>query len=459
MILLDISSFVGRFHPLVVHLPIGFLLLAIVFEWLSQRWQLGKAASVTWLLGAISALPAIVCGWMLASEGGYDDDTLFWHRWLGVGVGIAAFVAWLLKSNILSAPRWATTGVSVGILGLLTVVGHLGGNMTHGSDYLLEHAPKPVKLLLGSVEKIDSLPQWSEPDSVKVYANLIEPIFAIKCMQCHNNEVQRGGLNMASAELLQEGGDNGPVLTSGNALESELYKRVVLPNDHPKYMPLKGTPMTYQEIRLMEWWINAGGSFEDKLTTIPLTKDVQNIITRLFGLDLVAKPYYEKVKVVKTSEEVVQQLNNQGFKVKFLASDNYLLDVKMMNGVEQSQLQSLLQVKDKITWLDLSSTNASDDWLKIINQFENLTRLELAQNPISDQGIEHLLTLKHLETLNLYSTNVTNQVLETLKKIPTLKRLYLWQTQVTEDAIADLERALPSLDVDGGANLVQAETN
>ena len=32
MIVFDISSFFGRFHPLVVHLPIGFILLAVILE-------------------------------------------------------------------------------------------------------------------------------------------------------------------------------------------------------------------------------------------------------------------------------------------------------------------------------------------------------------------------------------------------------------------------------------------
>ena len=35
MILLDIPGFLGHLHPLVVHLPIGFLLLALVFDLLS----------------------------------------------------------------------------------------------------------------------------------------------------------------------------------------------------------------------------------------------------------------------------------------------------------------------------------------------------------------------------------------------------------------------------------------
>jgi hypothetical protein len=278
-------------------------------------------------------------------------------------------------------------------------------------------------------------------------------------MQCHNNEVQRGGLNMATPEMIEKGGDNGPVVLLGNAAESEIYKRLVLPNDHPKYMPLKGKPMTYKEVKLVEWWLNSGSDFKEKLTVTPYSKDVQNIITELFGLDLVDKPYYEKIKVEKTSDIVIQQLVNQGFKVRFLAADNFLLDVEPIGGLDKQKLQSLLQVKDRITWLDLSNLGATDEWLDVVSQLVNLTRLNLSRNPISDKGIERLTVLYHLEAINLYETKLTNQGLEILKKLPTLKRLYLWQTDVSTEAVAALQKELPSLSIDAGADLEHTETD
>ena len=52
----DFTNFVGRFHPILVHLPIGFLLLGILMEWY-QRWnkteKLSNLIAYAWLLGAI----------------------------------------------------------------------------------------------------------------------------------------------------------------------------------------------------------------------------------------------------------------------------------------------------------------------------------------------------------------------------------------------------------------------
>jgi uncharacterized membrane protein len=33
---MEAAYFIGRFHPLVVHLPIGFLLLALLMQWASS---------------------------------------------------------------------------------------------------------------------------------------------------------------------------------------------------------------------------------------------------------------------------------------------------------------------------------------------------------------------------------------------------------------------------------------
>ncbi|MEM6772553.1 MAG: hypothetical protein AAF597_18390, partial [Bacteroidota bacterium] len=130
LLLSDFGLFIGRFHPLLVHLPIGFLLLAALLEW----WPGDKARTairVSWVVGAISAVAAAFCGWLLAGESG-GGDTLFWHKWLGISVAVLAIAGVFLTRK---GGKMAK-GFGLLIVGLLSLAGHQGGNLTHGEDYL-----------------------------------------------------------------------------------------------------------------------------------------------------------------------------------------------------------------------------------------------------------------------------------------------------------------------------------
>ncbi|MDQ3439043.1 MAG: hypothetical protein M3478_01680, partial [Planctomycetota bacterium] len=84
----NLVTFFGRMHPLVVHLPIGFLTVLAVLEvvrWF-KRWRgAGEARGVVLALLVVSSILAVVFGLMLEEEGGYNDDLLFWHKWMGIG--------------------------------------------------------------------------------------------------------------------------------------------------------------------------------------------------------------------------------------------------------------------------------------------------------------------------------------------------------------------------------------
>src|SRR5690606_27449325 len=95
--LLDVSDliiFFGRFHPLVVHLPIGFLILAAVIGLLSKNKNyiyLAPSLEFILLLGAISATLACILGFLLSQGGGYDTEGLLIHQWAGILLAALAF--------------------------------------------------------------------------------------------------------------------------------------------------------------------------------------------------------------------------------------------------------------------------------------------------------------------------------------------------------------------------------
>ena len=62
-------EFIGKFHPLFVHLPIGFFTLLGVLELLALRpnWKdLAVANRVILLLTIPASVASVVCGWLLA---------------------------------------------------------------------------------------------------------------------------------------------------------------------------------------------------------------------------------------------------------------------------------------------------------------------------------------------------------------------------------------------------------
>lgn len=133
----------GHFHPLLVHLPIGFLLLAILMDLLAyqQRWAPYRAAvPFTLLLGFVAALLSCGTGYFLAQSGSYDYDTLGWHQWAAwatAGLSGLLYLFSIVRSRRNPGTSSALFSGSLWLMGaLVTFTGHQGGSLTHGGDYL-----------------------------------------------------------------------------------------------------------------------------------------------------------------------------------------------------------------------------------------------------------------------------------------------------------------------------------
>ncbi len=454
-ILLDTGLFFGRFHPLVVHLPIGFLLLALllaVFDRKSGRFD--AAISFSLLAGAASAWLACLFGWLLAQEGGYSEDLLGRHQWLGIGTAALASLLWLGKAGLLKLPAKAQMPGLLLMTGALSLAGHLGGSLTHGENYLVQYAPGFLgKMLNASAPQAARDLQHTRPDSVVVFADLVQPVLEQKCFACHNDSKQNGGLQMNNHEALMKGGDNGKVIAAGNATGSELFRRVTLNPESVKFMPPKGSPMSYREKMLLKWWLDNGADFEMKVSEMEVPEEIQQILLAETGLDTRPRPLVETLQAPAYDAKAMQQLQERGFFVSPLAENVNLLEVRATaktGKLQAADFETLQQLAPQITWLNLSETGLQDTDLASLNGMEMLTRLRLSGNPLTDKGLSALAPLKNLESLNLYGTSVTDATLQHLASFPQLKKLYLWQTGTTPQGIDQLKNKLPRLEVDTG---------
>ncbi|MCB0685220.1 MAG: hypothetical protein KDC53_01810 [Saprospiraceae bacterium] len=451
---MDILNWVGRFHPALVHLPIGILIIAAVFHWISARrpgWKGTAVVSTLYFFGFLAAAVAAFAGWMLAKEGGYQSDTIFWHRWLGILMVILSFVLWRLNRN---TSRITMSWLGVGLIFGLLLVGHLGGEMTHGENYMVENAPNFVKKL-ASYEEGTHYPVYNDPDSTLVYADIIMPILEKKCWTCHSNNITKGGLNMEDLEAFLKGGKNGKVI-EGTATSSELFKRVTLDPESKKFMPPKGNALSYGEIKLLEWWLDSGAPTDKSIASLETPANIQSILLSRYQLDTKPKSYIEKTKVDAVTEETMEKIRQHGFSIRQIAMNNNFVDVGWRDVDSLSvnnEIGILEEIADKIAWLDLGSTNLDDASFKVIGTMKNLVRLKVEDNPVTDAAIKDLSDLKHLESLNLYKTKITDICAADLVNLKELKKLFIWQTEFGDEGSTQLKAALPKVEVIGGYTL------
>ena len=92
--------FLGRFHPLILHLPIGFLVIAFMLECLARlktKYHVLKPAiGIVLIAGVVTAIIAAILGLFLSQGGGYNEDLLNLHKWLGIGSVVVALLAYVL---------------------------------------------------------------------------------------------------------------------------------------------------------------------------------------------------------------------------------------------------------------------------------------------------------------------------------------------------------------------------
>lgn len=141
---MDFVYFLGRFHVLVLHLPIGIILITLLLEWLARnpRYRhLDPAAGYLWVAAAVSAIVTAALGYMHFAEGGFLGPSANAHRLYGTSVAVVTTLIWLLRFQWPAIYKRVQTVAGVVLLVLLILAGHYGGNLTHGSSFLIAYAP------------------------------------------------------------------------------------------------------------------------------------------------------------------------------------------------------------------------------------------------------------------------------------------------------------------------------
>jgi uncharacterized membrane protein len=441
---MSVIDIVGRFHPLLVHLPIGILLLAIVFEWLSgyERFQLLKSSiSTILLMGALSALFSCITGYLLSQSGDYDGSTVSWHQWLGISVTVISFLyVWVRNRSEITAKIF-----SIIVLIVLSITGHLGGSLTHGENYLSE----------GIFENDQLLDAKSINAQTKLYQDLVQPILEARCYTCHSASKQKGKLRLDAAEHILKGGKNGVVLVANKVDESEMIDRLLLPLDQDEHMPPKEKKqLSSSEVEILKRWIASGASFDKTVGDLKLVDDLKKIVNSSNVTEVSDVPLQ---KVAKANETIMSKLKTMDVMVIPIAEESNYLSVNLINTTHiDSALLMILELKKQIVWLKANSTSISDANLKSVGSLTNLSKLFLNDTDLSGEGLVNLKSLTNLRYLNLSNTLVTSKSIVPLASLVNLESLYIYNTQIREEGVEELQKLLPNAKIEWKSYLIPA---
>lgn len=459
----ELTYFFGRFHVLVLHLPIGILLLAVLAEILSRRERYGAlrpAVGFVWLAGALSAIVTVALGYMHASEGGFEGVALNVHRAAGTSLAVVATLIWVARTKLDDAyARLWPVGIVL-VVGLLFATGHFGGNLTHGETYLVEYAPMPLQRLVGTAAR--SKPQ--DLASADIYLDVVAPALEQRCGSCHNDAKRKGSLMVTEHAALMKGGESGAVIVAGQPERSDLHRRITLPHDDEDFMPKDGkTPLTPEQVAAIGWWIAVGAPAQGSIAKLAPPAEVMAALGSALGFgSSAAHPTVQQVASAEKSAKktdvppadaaAVSELEAHGFVVREVAvgSPWVQVDYTASRAITDADLDRLAKIGPQIRSLNLRDAGVTDAHLATIGTFEHLESLRLELNPITDAGLTSLGALADLAYLNLYGTRISDKGIATLSKLGKLDRLFVWQTSVTQAGVARLQREHADLVIDGG---------
>jgi uncharacterized membrane protein len=279
------TEYIGSLHPLILHMPIGIVILVVTLEVLGWM-SLGRykpQTTVPLAIGLLSAVAASILGYLLFMTGDYGKGTLDrgigQHLWGTITFVVLLSAAFTAKIwNVYDGKKPVLYGcLLMAAIGALTLGAHKGAVITHGSD--------PVDGLMNLINPRQAAPVEEMPvlsatgdagegdgfsvGDLQAYDQVIVPLLKRYCYECHSeagvNPVHaagkvKGKLLMTSIESLQKGGSSDqPALVPGDVASSLMIEVMHYEIDDEEHMPPEDSDQpSADEVALLEWWIKAG---------------------------------------------------------------------------------------------------------------------------------------------------------------------------------------------------------
>ncbi|MFC4994517.1 c-type cytochrome domain-containing protein [Rubritalea tangerina] len=440
-------DFLGSFHPLILHLPIGFLTLIILLEaWQLISRQAQVPMTIPLQLNAVVAVIASLFGFLWFQTGQWSGESMRNHLWQGlIFSSCAIWLPWIYQTVRSPLPYRACL---FGTLVIMTSAAHIGGESVHGDP--LAKAP----WLVNTPPHVSTPTLTTDP---VVYTDIVVPILEQKCYKCHGADKQKGALRLDSIAFMIEGGESDTALIPGDASSSPLVTTIHLPLKDDYHMPPEGKPqVTSQELAVLEWWIDSGAKENTKLSQTQIPSKLESYFASFVTPKKTPNEATQETKQPTISPEVYNQ---------FLTKYPHTLDwtqkgastlrfsaASIRTNYHDKDLQALSPFSSQLVELDLNGTSISNTAATNILKFPNLEKLTVAATSISDDFIETLQQHKGITTLVLHSTEISDQSVDALASMQQLKKLFLWNTNLSNTSVKKLIKSLPNCHINTGEN-------
>ncbi len=447
---MNLIDYLGKFHPLAVHLPIGILVIFILLGVFISRQQLEKSLPIIRLIVLISAISATfssISGYILSSTGSYDSQSVANHQYLGMALTLVNWLVFMKLNFLLTCRVILFRSSLVIIFALLILTGHAGGSLTHGSDFLL--APPPGSWFSSTVGEKKEI---SLNSSAYAAASMI---FHEKCVSCHGKNKQKADLRLDSRESILKGGEGGEIINE-TAMNSLLIEHILLPLDDDDHMPPKERKqLSRDEINFLIWWMENGANFENTLAELDFPDSLRSILTQEEITN--SNPLIPDAEVKKADQGVIEKLIDQQVVVTPIGSNSNYLSANFVNVLPEDlddAIHDLVTIKDQVVWLFLDYQQPDTAAWRMLGKLVNLRKLSVKNSNLNDVTILHLRALQHLGTLNLVGTDVSSIGLKSISDLNELKSIYLYQTEVPTSDFESVRAMFPGAHIDTGNYIV-----
>jgi mono/diheme cytochrome c family protein/uncharacterized membrane protein len=432
---------VGRMHPLLLHLPIGLLVISFIL-WIGKKSidavSFQKIFILVLQITAFTAALTALMGFFLSREGGYDEGILSKHKILGIATAVLSYVVLLIYQSFPDKNFFLGTAITLSLV-VMIIGSHYGSTLTHGEGFVWQP--------LQSEEEAEE----SITDSSSLFTAAIRPILRSKCFSCHNEKKSKGGLVLTSEEKILTGGKNGAVWRSGDALNSHIIQQINLPEDDKKHMPPKGKPQLSQEqIDLLFAWIESGADMKKTMKDYADDDTVRILAARFIHLP---KEETEKIySFAAAPGSTIQKLSSPFCSVFPLSQNSPALqaDFFVKEKFDRKTLEELLKVKQQLVVLNLGNMPVTDADMKTISQFINLEKLVLNNSLVTNNALKEMSKLKSLRSLSLAGTQIDKNAAPSLSKLDSLKEVFIWNTKISATEAEELQKQNKKIRFDAG---------